>query len=242
MIDHKYFESSEIRNEYKKQIESVCKDNHFDAAIVITEPFYIADALSYANIDAAKYTIMMDPYTNNPSASAQNKKKRLSKELHVFNTCQKVFTLYFVGNDMDYLPQNLADKRVNFCIPKVERLSETTQKQGNIYPSIDTGIDNQDILIPDAELPQTDTINFVYVGQLYEDIRNPERMLELFTRLPDNYILHLYGGGCENIVSRYKETLGNRLICHGWVSSADSARAQKEANVLINLNNSMCLP
>ena len=64
-------------------------------------------------------------------------------------------------------------------------------------------------------------------------------MLELFTKLPENYVLHLYGGGSEQIVANYHDKLGSRLIRHGWVSSAKSAAAKKEADILVNLNNSI---
>ena len=243
MIDKKFFESSEIRNEYKKQIEKLFKKKTFDAVIAVTEPFYIADALASANIDADKYVIMMDPYTNNPSTTNRTRNKKLAKEQRVFESARNVFTLDFVGNDMDYLSEKLLGKRVNFCVPKVQKyklvrntnsateknVSETT----NVYNNIDEDSNN------DTSLTSSANIDFVYVGQLYEDIRNPELMLKIFSRLPDNYILHLYGGGCEQIVDKYKEILGDRLVIHGWVSSEESAIAQQNAHILINMNNSI---
>lgn len=119
MLDKKYFESSEIQREYLKQINKLCKTHKFDAAIAVTEPFYIADALAKANANCAKYTIMMDPYTNNPSTTKHNRAKKLRKELNVFATNKNVFTLDFVGNDMDYLSQEHVEKVVKFGIPKI---------------------------------------------------------------------------------------------------------------------------
>ena len=220
MIDKKFWESSEIRNQYKKQIEKLIKDKSFDAAVAVTEPFYIADALASARVDVDKYVIMMDPYTNNPSTTDRTRNKKLAREKRVFESARKVFTLDFVGHDMDYLPGELLGKRVNFCVPKVKKCGANGNDDG--------------ITVTDSG-----KIDFVYVGQLYEDIRNPELMLKIFGRLPDNYILHLYGGGCEQIVDKYKEILGDRLIIHGWVSSEESAMAQRNAHVLINMNNSI---
>ncbi|MBQ6587246.1 MAG: glycosyltransferase [Butyrivibrio sp.] len=220
LIDKKYYESSEIRNEYKRQIEKLCSEHSFDSVIAVTEPYYIADALANANISNNKYVIMMDPYTNNPSTTQKARPKHLQKELHVFETSHKVFALDFVGNDMDYLPADLAQKVVTFRVPKVQKLDSKTE---NTQESLDAD----------------SNINFVYVGQLYDDIRNPELMLKLFTKLHKNYILHLYGGGSEKTVAQYKEILGDRLVLHGWVSSSESIKAQKEAHVLINLNNNI---
>lgn len=220
MIDKKYLESSELQREYLKQINKLCKTHKFDAAIAVTEPFYIADALAKANVNCAKYTIMMDPYTNNPSTTKLNRAKKLRKELNVFATNKNVFTLDFVGNDMDYLPKEYEDKVVKFVIPKISVTSENGDK--NSLPQEDD---------------KHDTINFVYVGQLYEDIRNPELMLKMFCQLPDNYILHLYGGGADRIVNQYKEILKDRLVCHGWVSADEAKEATNNADILINLNN-----
>lgn len=236
LIDKKCFESSEIRNEYKRQIEKVCAEHSFDSVIAVTEPFYIADALADANISTNKYVIMMDPYTNNPSTTQKSRHTQLKKELHVFETSKNIFALDFVGNDMDYLPDTLAQKLVTFRIPKVEKTSnrpETISEQSNSL-EMETYLKTTN-----TDTSNVDIINFVYVGQLYDDIRNPELMLKLFTKLPENYILHLYGGGSEKIVSKYKEVLGDRLALHGWVSSSESIKAQKEAHVLINLNNNI---
>ena len=231
MIDKKHFESKEIRDEYKRQIEKICAQHSFDAVIAVTEPFYIADALANAKIQANKYTIMMDPYTNNPSTTERTRPRHLAKELLVFETSRKIFALDFVGDDMDYLPENLAGKRVNFCVPKVERRNGAIEScAGDAVSGEGKGAD--------SETTERE-ITFVYVGQLYDDIRNPKLMLELFTKLPENYILHLYGGGSEKTVTEYQNILESRLITHGWVSSAESAKAQREADILINLNNSI---
>lgn len=223
MIDKKYFESNEIQREYLKQINKLCKTHKFDAAIAITEPFYVADALAKADVNCTKYTIMMDPYTNNPSTTKHNRTKKLKKELNVFATNKNVFTLDFVGNDMDYLPQEYMEKIVKFGIPKIT----ISSKKGTSNTSLNVKTSKK----------QHDTINFVYVGQLYEDIRNPELMLKMFCELPNNYILHLYGGGADRIVNQYKEKLKKRLVCHGWVSSDEAKEATDNADILINLNN-----
>ena len=223
MLDKKYFESSEIQREYLKQINKLCKAHKFDAAIAVTEPFYIADALAKANVNCARYTVMMDPYTNNPSTTKRNREKKLRKELNVFATNKNVFALDFVGNDMEYLPQEYVEKVVKFGIPKI-----TISSKKSASNALDT---------VEPSKKQHDTIDFVYVGQLYEEIRNPKLMLKMFCELPSNYILHLYGGGADRIVNQYREILKNRLICHGLVSADEAKEATNNADILINLNN-----
>ena len=241
MLDKKYFESSEIQREYLKQINELCKTHKFDAAIAVTEPFYIADALAKADVNCTKYTIMMDPYTNNPSTTKCNRDKKLRKELNVFATNKNVFTLDFVGNDMDYLPNEYQEKVVKFGIPKISIISQkddlklSPQEKAITMPDKQSASANQ---AKDASInAKHDTINFIYVGQLYEDIRNPELMLKMFCELPDNYVLHLYGGGADRIVNQYKDLLKNRLVCHGWVSADEAKEATNNADILINLNN-----
>lgn len=220
MIDKKYFETSEIKREYVAQIKKICENNKFDAIIAVTEPYYIADALAQVETCCDKYTIMMDPYTNSPSTTSKNRNKKLEKELRVFEANKKVFTLDFVGNDMDYLPAECRGKIVKFYIPKIQIRKDSEENVCH------TKAKNEEI-------------TFVYVGLLYEDIRNPELMFKIFDKLPDNYKLHFYGGGADRIVNEYKEILKDKLICHGWVSAEEAKKATNEADILINLNNNI---
>lgn len=87
-------------------------------------------------------------------------------------------------------------------------------------------------------LKNDDTINLVYAGSFYADIRNPRKMLDALKFIAGtNIYFHLYSWGCEDIVKEYKNIYGDNLAIHGRVSSEDVEKALAGANVLVNLSN-----
>lgn len=227
MINKKYFESSIIEREYERQISKICGEESFDVVFAVAEPFYIAEALSHVGTEENKYTIMMDPYTNSFGTTSRSRDRKYKKEMRMFASSKKVFTLDFVGKDMDYLPTEYRSKVVQFYVPKIH-IDENRDVVGITTDEMSKQESNED-----------ENVNFVYVGLLYEDIRSPEFMFSIFEKLPENYRLHFYGGGADRIVNRYKPLLGDKLVCHGWVGNEEAREATNDADVLINLNNSI---
>ena len=84
---------------------------------------------------------------------------------------------------------------------------------------------------------QTSGINCVYAGRFYEDIRNPEYMLQLFSRLEKHNInLHLFCIGCEDIVKKYDSQFSN-IIVHKSVSHEMMGAVYDQADVLVGIGN-----
>jgi hypothetical protein len=84
----------------------------------------------------------------------------------------------------------------------------------------------------------------VYVGTLYRHIREPNYLLELFTRatragLPPQVELHFIGdiSSCVDLIQPYQTRLAGRIILHGQVSREAVAVAMAEADTLINIGN-----
>lgn len=81
-------------------------------------------------------------------------------------------------------------------------------------------------------------INCVYAGSFYKDIRNPEGMLQYFSKMiSSNVRLHLYYRGCEDIVAQYANSSEN-ITLHDRVSSEEISSIYRDADVLINIGNS----
>lgn len=84
---------------------------------------------------------------------------------------------------------------------------------------------------------EKDTVNCVFAGSFYPKLRDPEIMLDTFSRIQDSRIrLHLFSSGCDEIVERY----GSRcraIVPHGRVSSNEIQKVYYEADVLINIGN-----
>ena len=84
-----------------------------------------------------------------------------------------------------------------------------------------------------------DDINCVYAGRFYEDIRNPETMLKVFSSLEDSKIkLHLFSVGCEEIVCRYQQQCPNILV-HDPVPHDEIAKVYRDADILVNVTNTV---
>jgi hypothetical protein len=83
-------------------------------------------------------------------------------------------------------------------------------------------------------------IHCVFTGMFYETIRNPSTLLEIFSLLPSNFYLHLYSRGCHEIVNRYKDILGDRLILNEYVTDPNQFDEMIHSmDVLINVGNSI---
>lgn len=99
-------------------------------------------------------------------------------------------------------------------------------------------------LLPEIHMERTgrkffdeNDINCVYAGSFYRDIRNPEHMLQLFSRLDDPRIkLHLFSRGCEDLVKKYADE-SSCIIVHERVPVSEMAQVYSEADVLINAGN-----
>lgn len=84
---------------------------------------------------------------------------------------------------------------------------------------------------------KSEDINCVYAGRLYEDIRNPEPMLEAFSRLSNTGIkLHLFSVGCEEIVRRYASAT-NSIILHKQVPHEQIREVYTQSDILVSLAN-----
>jgi hypothetical protein len=88
-------------------------------------------------------------------------------------------------------------------------------------------------------------VRLVYVGRLYDRIRSPARLLEVFSRLvardaqPEKLELHFYGDsdGCERFFEPYRPLLNRHIFRHGQVPRSEATRALREADVLVNIGN-----
>ncbi len=220
MIDVKYFDSHRTKCRYVKEIERACERNKFDAVIGLCAPYYIAQAVAEAKISSLKAIIQLDPYTYNYTMPSFLTSVRRKIESRVVKKLHHIFAVSYVNDEL--LEKGIIDanKSTSFMVPGI--LFDEVYE-----PSVNTCSQNSDL------------IHFVFVGQFYDHIRNPRFLLDLFCNLPQNYVLHIYGGGSESVIDRYRDKLGERLIHHGWVSSDIAKHRMYEADFLVNVNNSI---
>jgi glycosyltransferase involved in cell wall biosynthesis len=84
-------------------------------------------------------------------------------------------------------------------------------------------------------------IHLLFAGSFIRDLRNPDFLLKLFTSLNnEKLVLHLYArGNCENIINKYVGVSNGRIISHGIVSIDDIHDAMQQADILVNVGNTV---
>lgn len=88
-----------------------------------------------------------------------------------------------------------------------------------------------------------ESINIVYTGMLYKDIRNPTYLLKIMEKIliKQNIHLHFYGSenDCKEILKVYKKRHNDNIHLHGLVSKKQANEAISNADFLINIGNSV---
>ena len=78
----------------------------------------------------------------------------------------------------------------------------------------------------------------VYAGSFYESIRNPEYLLNVFSRISkETAELHLYSKGCENIILRHSQD--QSIVPHQMVTQSELQTVYQKADLLIGVGNSV---
>ena len=88
-------------------------------------------------------------------------------------------------------------------------------------------------------IPQKGDIKLLFAGMFYKDVRDPKPLLELMMKLPANYNLELYYGGCADTVKAYEGRLGKRLVANGFISPQELEEKMSNANILVNIGNNV---
>tara|TARA_B110000027_G_scaffold134262_1_gene166157 strand:+ start:8845 stop:10122 length:1278 start_codon:yes stop_codon:yes gene_type:complete len=86
-----------------------------------------------------------------------------------------------------------------------------------------------------------DKINLIFAGRFYNDIRNPEYLLKTFITINNSdMLLHLFiTSDCEELIKRYVKMSNGRIILHNPVSVDLIKKILNDADVLINVGNSI---
>jgi hypothetical protein len=91
----------------------------------------------------------------------------------------------------------------------------------------------------EREKNANNNVVFTCMGSFNKLMRDPKYMLDVFTKLPDNYILDLYTGGCEELVQEYARKKPANIRVHGRVPYHVLVDNMMKSDVLINVGNSV---
>lgn len=193
----------------------------YDCIISTCAPFSLVvmgKKLTQMGLAKKHITILLDTYVHDAFLSSNPKKLKKRKKIaeKTLANSDKIFALEGV------LSGNLS-KGYNPDYHKklVEIYPITLREQTNLQR-------------------ENDKINLVYTGRFYNVIRSPEKMLDILSNLPKEFVLNLYSHGCQEIVDSkiplFKE---NQIIMHGNVTHKECLQAIGKSNILVNLGNTI---
>ena len=222
-LGYRHFRAKYVDVKKKDYVRELLKlrQEGFECIIAITAPIHSVTASIEVFKDIPVIWYQLNSYSSNITIAYQRIKEKKTQEENILKSVERVILPKLVYQEN--LKNNFCDYKskmypVNF--PNVRRL----EKKEAI-----------DDIIFDKEF-----INCVFVGVLYEDIRNPEYLLKMISELPDNNIrVYLIGGGADEIVANYIEACKDNLKVEGRHTLQASINAMLNADVLINIGNSV---
>ncbi|MEG2673193.1 MAG: glycosyltransferase [Ruthenibacterium sp.] len=199
----------------KKEIETLCAEESFDAVLTASAPHHTAFALAAAQISPKKMPILWDPYYTGPFYHRQ---QDLHLEEKVLHHCDCVFVTQLM--QQQYLGTPLEK-----CLPKTVLLP---------FPAL--------AFHPRAQSAPHTTVDCVFVGNVSRKVRDPLFVLEQFAAMTDARLrLILVGGGYEQFPPEYfaatKKALGTRLLMTGVLPQAQAEQWIAQADILVSIGN-----
>ena len=190
----------------------------YDYIISFSIPFsshVIAKRLVKDGIAKKWSAVCFDSYEYNPIYQTWRVKDKIKTAKKTFRSAEKVFMIPGVAEENirhNFIP-SYADKIITIPIPS---LKEQKNEETNT----------------------SEKINLVFCGNFYETLRNPEKFLQAFSCLSEEFCLKLFGEGCEETVERESKNFTKcQIQINGKVTHKQALKELGKANILINIGN-----
>lgn len=204
---------------FQRQIEQADRLRQFDTIISVSCPHYTMFALAQSTVAAQKVAYMVDPYWSNKTMPYAVSLKR---ELRFYQTI-----------DMAIITNLMYQENLSTPLRAYKSKMSVLPFPG-IKPST---------AAPFGKAHGGASINCLFIGNLYAKIRNPEFIFRFAEQVDGDICFTFVGGGHESFptdfFSGYQQRLGNRLRILPPVESETADRMLQEADVLINIGNSI---
>ncbi|MDW7761974.1 MAG: glycosyltransferase [Acidobacteriota bacterium] len=97
---------------------------------------------------------------------------------------------------------------------------------------------NFEEVITCKEEPCNPVPTFAYAGSLaFKGMRNPERLLHYLSKKDSAFRFHIYSNSSLNVIHKYRETLGNKVIVHRGKERIPLLYELSKMDFLINFDN-----
>lgn len=207
----------------RRRLRKHCLKNNVDYIIGISAPHEIEKIIIDINIDIPRYIIRFDPYAFNPCYPEKEFHKRIEEEQCVLNRINKMFTTKLIIRDLltQKTIQKYADKMIPIEIPFI-----SAEKPQSINKAESIHLFSKD----------SQHVYLLHAGLFYDDIRNPQKIVDFMKELPDKYIL-LVAGSNSSDIHDYDSEIRDRIIDLGCLSRDDVKTVIEECDFLISYNN-----
>lgn len=210
-----------------KELEKINSIKEIDAVVSVSLPYeahVCAQRYKKHHPDIKWITYTLDPFTNSTSLhkfailKKAKRKKNIESETSIYADADMNFISIALSTCQNTILKNYKNKIKFISFPLVSKLeSKVTARDFD-----------------------KDKINLMFAGTFYKEIRNPTYLLKLFSSINnDKLILHLFSrGNCEEIIQHYT-SISKNIINHGSVSVQDIYNAMEQADILVNVGNSI---
>lgn len=217
-IDINVFMNRRLKKSLLRKIREMDEKYNIDAGVAFFSPHLMEEVLSFCDL-AIKVLVLLDPYVFDQTLDKNKISKRMREEIKIYRRLDLVFVTSKIYEEYEKHLLNI--NKSLFRIYQFPGIIESETQSKKIR-------DNDKM-----------TIDCFFIGSFDIVVRNPVFVLELFRKLPKEFVLHIVGRGMEDILEKYKCELGERLILHGMVSRWDAHAYMKNADVLVNVNNAV---
>lgn len=211
---------------YSKQIEKLIKDVNAQTIISVSTPtdIHICTEMAIKNPKELDWiAISFDPHAYNSDYSKVLQEKFKKEEIILYEKAKRIFMLSQSKQDYSHSPLN--DKIVFFEIPMEKFDVASTLKSPQ----------NNDL---------NKSLKMMYIGNLYNKIRNPEYMFRLFKKISDlDFTLYIIGSfiGWGNELQKYQKGLfqefSGKIEIVDRLSRQQSKEYMSNADFLVNIGN-----
>lgn len=206
-----------------EQIEKILDISKYNYILAIGAPFeniQIAVQLSQ-KFNIPLYIIEFDLFAYNPTKNLEDGRQfeeQLAEEMRWYSLSEHIF----ITKEMEKTVKESMLYQYKHKITSI-----------NIPNFLPTKLDEK-------FLNEKEKINILYAGMFYEDIRNPEKMLEVFSELfkvMPQINLHFMGFGCEDILLSYQNEWPKNIFIHGKKSKIEVMEFMNNSHFLLNVSN-----
>ena len=209
-----------------RTLRALCNENEYDWVVSVSYPFMMHRLVQHFHPKHVHWAMyQLDPFYHNATYSKQREGQRLLLERTVAAEADAVF----------YVPEQAPDYQ------RSEFQAFLSKYYPLHYPNF---VEPERESLPNPLRTEPGTVNLLYLGTLYAEIRPPDALLKLFERMYAQCAklrLHLvgsvFGVGAGETVARFKERLGDAIQTYQPMPTEQAKAAMCAADVLVNIGN-----